>query len=107
MKTIKITGYEIDIKDSLTFGEREDIQKEMMKTAKVKGIDIEFDPSTLIDSKYSLLEKYIVKIRKIGVGVDIEEIPFSREWLRGLPEEEGQKVVDESGIYTEESKKKE
>jgi hypothetical protein len=105
MKTIQITGYEIDIKDSLTFGEREDLQKEIMKSAHINKpklgaeAEIEFNPVAMIDGKYLLLEKFIVQIRKIEEGKDVEIISFSKEWLRSLPEDDGQKVVDESGIY--------
>ncbi len=106
MKTIKITGYEIDVKESLTFGEREDLQKEMLKNGKIVGKTVDIDPATLVDSKYPMLEKYISQIRKIEEGKDAVVIPFSRDWLRALPEADGQKVIDEAGIYPTETEKK-
>lgn len=100
MNTIKLTEYEVDIKDSLTWGDKEQIQAEYTKGIKFSSninkmskadqdMPIEFDASVTINAKYKLLEVSIVEIRKGDNKID-----FTKEWMDNLPIEDGDKLFE-------------
>ena len=107
MKTVKLTNYEIDIKSSLTWGDKEQVQQEYMKGMKIKGtpqkgknVPFDFDPTVTSKAKYKLLEVAIKEIRKGD-----KKIKFSKDWMYDLPAEDGDKLYEEvDKLYS--SKKK-
>ena len=89
---IKLKNYDITIKDSITYGDKESIETVFLKSAKmnVRGV-ADIDPMVAIEGKYKVLEVYILEIKKIDTG---EIIPYSREWVKELSLEDGDKLVD-------------
>jgi hypothetical protein len=87
---IKLKQYNVKIKEEITYGEQEDIEKIFLDSAKVnmKGLaDIDANVST--KAKYKTLEVFIVEIKEGDIV-----IPFSQDWLRALPVSDGNKLVD-------------
>jgi len=104
---LQITNAEVHIKEKLTWGQREELVKEMSKGVKINEMGIkEIDTGITFDSKYKLLEIAIEKI----VDNQGKEIAYSKEWAYNLEVEDGDKIfkaVDElsGGIFG--NKKKE
>ncbi len=90
-KTIQLSDYDVDIKDSLTWGENEEIDASVIEGASsvdVSGLK-DFDMGKAMrNRKYKVIEIAIVSIKdKKG-----KEVKYSREWLNNLSIEEGDKV---------------
>jgi len=108
MKTIKLTDYEVDIKNSLTWGDKEEIQQEYMKGMKIQGstkkaddMPFEFDASVSLKAKCKLIELSIKEIRK-----DDKKVEFSKDWLFNLPSDDGDKLYEEVDKLYSGNKKK-
>ncbi|MFA5050952.1 MAG: hypothetical protein WC499_02455 [Patescibacteria group bacterium] len=84
---IKLSKAEVEIADSLTWG-----QQELVKSVMLDGITLNggqpsgIDASKLVDAKYKLLELSIKKITD-DKGV---VIPFSKDWVFNLSVEDGE-----------------
>lgn len=94
---MKLTNYKVDIKDALTWGDKEQIQAEFTKGVKMTGkasqgedMPVEFDASVTLQAKYKLLELAIEKIE----DNDGNEVEFSKDWMNELPVEDGDKLYE-------------
>ena len=88
---VKLKDYEVKIKDSFTWGDKEKIQNIYIKGASVDQTGIKgFDTSVISEAKYTLLETAILEIKK---GDEI--INFSKEWMYNLSIEDGDKLYNE------------
>jgi|SRR6056297_2554395 len=106
MKTIKLTDYEVDIKDSLTWGDKEKLQQEYINGMEIKkgGKEFDWNPEVTLNAKYKLLEISIKEIREKGKDKKIE---FSKEWMNNLSIEDGDKLYDKvDELYNPKKKSK-
>ena len=91
--TIKLTGFNVFIKKSLTWGESEEMKALLFTGFKTK--DGGFDPAVMLESKYKLLGMLITKIEKLGDNDSVkEELTFTKEWAYNLSIEDGNKLYD-------------
>ena len=92
---LKITNAEVHIKDKFTWGQREELTKEMARGVKVTEMGLkEVDSGPTFEAKYKLLEMTIEKI----IDDQGNEIQFSKDWMYNLDVEDGEKIfvaVDE------------
>jgi len=87
---IKLENYQVKIKDQLTWGDKEEIQNVYIKGAKIDQTGMkDFDASVISEAKYVLLENAILEIKK---GEEV--IPFTRDWMKKLSIEDGDKIFD-------------
>lgn len=99
-KTIKLSGCEVDIITYLTWGEKESLQAEIMKGAKLNETGLTgFDSSVLLDTKYKLFE---VAIKEVRCGE--EKKSYSKEWIDNLSIDDGDLLY--SAVEELNSKKK-
>ena len=88
IKTIKLSKCEVDIAVNLTWGQSEKIQSVMMSGAKIKSTgenpDIDFNPSVLLEAKYTALELLVKEIRE-----GEQKVKFTREWMDNLSMDDG------------------
>lgn len=78
MKTIKLSNCEVQIKDSLKWGEVESIIPDLNKPNRN---DLEIN--------YKVLEFAVIKIIEKGA-----EVSFSREWMKGLDLDDAILLID-------------
>lgn len=83
MKTIELsTGVKVEVKESLNFGEANQVQSVIRKSAKLatssdgSGQNVDINAEDLMQANFKLLE---VAITKITEGE--KEISYSRGWL--------------------------
>ena len=89
-KTIKLSGYEVDVITYLTWGENEKIQAKLISGAMLNNSGLSgFDSNAYLESKYALLEIAVKEIRK-----GEEKKPFSREWVNNLSVSDGNKLYE-------------
>lgn len=104
---VKITKGEVHIKEKLTWGQREEIIKEISKGVKVNQAGMqEMSVGVTFDAKYKLLEMVIEKI----IDNSGKEIAYSKEWFYNLDIDDGDKIftmADELSGGTFGNKKKE
>ena len=82
---------EVEIITFLTWGEKEMIQNEMFKGAKLNETGIgNFDASILLEVKYKLFEIAIKEIR----SNDGTKFTFNRDWINNLSIEDGDSLYD-------------
>lgn len=100
---IELSKYNVKTKDSLSWGEFEELQAEVSRSANIQSFDptssevkASFDPSAMINAKYKLLELTILEIKeKEGNKV----VPYTKEWAYGLSREDGEllySTIDEA-----------
>lgn len=90
LKTIKLSNCEVDIITYLTWGDKEMLQSEMLKGAKLNSEGLNgFDASVMLETKYKLLE---LAIKEIRCGE--EKKTFTREWVNNLSIEDGDLLYD-------------
>ena len=95
-KTIKLSKCEVEIKDSMNWGDKEAIQSELMKGAKMDQTGLTgYSAGVMLEAKYKTLELMIVNIKEKD-----KEISFSREWINALSVEDGDKVYEAVDILT-------
>lgn len=87
MTTIKLSNCEVDIKDSISWGDAERVKNVLFMGFK-DGAD-KFDPSVMLESKYILLERVITEIRQGD-----QKVKFTREWMDNLSVEDGDKIYE-------------
>lgn len=84
-----IGNFKVDIKEKITYGEKEDI-------ALVVDSD-SVDRETIKEFRSKLLATYIVSIKE-----GEKEVPLSEEWLRSLDADDGTELVEYiSGIFNQ------
>lgn len=84
---LKLGKYELEIKETINYGDKCDIEEVFLQG--VKGVSGEFDTSVMRKAKLKTLEIFITSIKE-----GEKAIPFTEEWLRALPSEDGDKLVD-------------
>lgn len=85
---IQLTNCEVEIKDSLTWGDVEEVQIALISGAKVSETGIkDFDFASTLEAKYKLLEISVIKITTGEV-----ETKFTRDWMKNLSVEDGNKL---------------
>ena len=85
MKTIKLSNCEIDIsEDKLKWGE-----KELVRFTLIDPVSGSITPESMLKSKIKRFEFAIKTIRENG-----KIIPFSKEWVMTLEDEDGIKLVE-------------
>lgn len=103
MIEIKLTNAIVKVKDSMTWGDSERVQKAMISSSNVSGkankeVGFDFNPEGLFEAKYVLLE---CMIKSITEGE--KEIEFTREWMDNLSMEDGNKLYDEVDALSKKS----
>lgn len=84
-----IGNFKVEIKEKITYGEKEDI-------ALVVDSD-SVDRETIKEFRSKLLATYIVSIKE-----GEKEVPLSEEWLRSLDADDGTELVEYiSGIFNQ------
>lgn len=93
---IELSKAKVTIKDSMSWGDKEQINATLMRGAKIDGkatdakdVGFSFDTDAMLESKYVTLEKLITKIEE-----GEKEIEFSRDWVNNLSIEDGDKLMD-------------
>lgn len=89
-KTVKLSnGTEVILKAWLSWGEKEDLKTELMKGAKFGASGMTgFDVTAIAEEKMKTMEAVVVKVIEGGA-----EKPFTREWVRALRIEDGDKLA--------------
>lgn len=94
-KTIELSNCQVVIKDSLTWGDKQQIEASLASGAKlsVKNNneigDIGFSDNALVESKYKLLEVIVIEVK-----IADKTQPFSRDWMNNLSIEDGDKLYN-------------
>ena len=90
-KTIKLSNCEVIIYSFLTWGEKEKLQLELMKGAKLNEQGLQdYDVQATLEVKYKTLETLIKEIKEGG-----EVRKFTRDWMDNLSVNDGDKLYDE------------
>lgn len=90
---IALHDFEVTIKDSMTWGDMQQVQSVLASGAKIDAGGLKgYDASAMLEAKYKALEIAIVKIEPHAEGA--EAIPFSREWMNALSVEDGDILFD-------------
>lgn len=80
-----IGKYDITLKQSLTWGDVQEVQAVMASGAKLGNTGLTgYDARAMLEAKYKLLELAITSIKEGDKAVK-----FSREWMNGLSVEDG------------------
>jgi hypothetical protein len=90
-KIIKLSNCEVEVITFLNWGEKETLQAELLKGAKVSqnGLDA-FDISTMLNAKYKLFE---VAIKGIKEGEVKKQ--YSKDWIDNLSIDDGDLLYNE------------
>ena len=93
--TIKLAEFDVKVFSSLNWGEKETLQSEIMKGAKINDTGFqEFDTGVLLNTKYKMCELLVTEIKnKKG-----EVIPYSKEWLNNLSIPDGDLLMDKFDV---------
>lgn len=103
IKTIVLSGCEVDIVTYITWGEKEDIQTIVQQGVKMDITGISgFNPNSIREAKYKAFEICIKEIRQDG-----QTMPYSREWVDNLSIEDGDALYEAINEITEPKKKQE
>ena len=87
--TVNVGRYKVELRE-LSWWETQEIQALLTTGARMTGAVISgFDGSALIEANAKGFEYSVVSIREGET-----EIGFSREWLKGLTQEEGEAIKD-------------
>jgi hypothetical protein len=87
---IKIGKYDVTLKDSITWGEAQQIQAVLASGAKIGSSGLQgYDPTVMLEAKYKLLE---IAITDIADGE--QHSAFSRDWMNALSLDEGDTLYD-------------
>ncbi len=103
-KTVKLKDFNVEISNGLNWGQKEKLQSELVKGAKIndKGFQ-EFDTEVILKVKYKTAELLIQNIK----DKDGKDIEYSNDWLNNLSVEDGDKLMEELDVISNISKKKE
>jgi hypothetical protein len=91
MKKIELTIGDVDILDSLTWGQQEEIRNVILSGVSITdmsnpGKGVALSGNTLTELKYKLLEMCIKKITLLKDG---KEVKYSKDWMNSLSVEDG------------------
>lgn len=87
---VELKDFKVEIKESISWGEKELINSEYAKFVKpdIKNNDMSMSLDGVFDVKYKALELCIVSIKN-----DKDEvIPYTREWAFNLSQADGEKL---------------
>jgi len=87
------SGCSVEIITFLTWGEKEKVQDIMMSGASIEDAGsgkIGFDTSTMLKSKYALLE---IAIKSVQCGDETKQ--YSKDWMDNLSAEDGDFLMNE------------
>jgi len=88
---IELSQYKVTINDSLTWGDREQVNMVLASGAKIDGVGLSgFDATKMLEAKFKLLELAVVSIQ----DAQGTETKFAREWMNALSMEDGDKLYD-------------
>lgn len=88
--TVQLSRSTVEIKDSITWGEKQKLEQEITRGAKISQAGLtDFDPSVIVSAKYLLLEMTVLKITEDGA-----DVKFSRDWMDNLSVEDGEKLYE-------------
>lgn len=89
---VELTNYKVEIKDSITWGEKESINSEYAKLVKpdMKTNEIEMSLQGAFDVKYKALEVCIISIKDKDENV----IPYTKDWAYNLSQSDGNKLYE-------------
>jgi hypothetical protein len=83
---VKLTKYNVTLKDSITWGDAEEIKAVMINGAKMNNTGFSgYDGIALFNAKLKAIEKVVVKIME-----GENEIKYSDDWARNLSESDGE-----------------
>ena len=106
VKTIKLSGCEVDIVTYINWGEREQLERVLLSGADMKGVEdmtkpsMSFNPAVVSDVKYVAFGIAVKEIRL----ADGTKQAYSKEWINELRVEDGDLLYAEVDAVT--SKKK-
>lgn len=89
---VELKDFKVEIKDSITWGEKELINSEYAKLVEpdIKNNDMKMSLGGVFDVKYKALEICIISIKN-----DKDEvIPYTKEWAFNLSQEDGTKLYE-------------
>jgi len=104
---LPVSGYIAYLKESITYGEFQQIQSVLMKTTKgsidpvTKEMRTDFDPAATIEWTYIKILTVVEKIEK-----ENKIIPFNRQLIENLDVEDGELLASEVESILENIKKK-
>ena len=89
--TIQLKDYEVEIKDSFTWGDKEKIQNVYLGGAEIDKDGLKgFNASVVGEAKYVLLEIAITEIKDKEGKI----LSFSKEWMNNLSIEDGDTLYE-------------
>lgn len=88
---IELTNSKVHLKEALTWGDMQKIQRTTMAGAKIKDTkgNFDFDATAVFEAKYVTLECSVEKVVE-----NEEEKPFTRAWMDALSMADGTKLED-------------
>lgn len=87
---IDLQKYKVELKDKFNYGEMEDIQETLEDmSVSTSGVSSDLNIKTLRAMQNKALELAVISIKE-----DVNTIPYSREWLRGLDMEDATKLIE-------------
>ena len=98
-KLVKLSTYNVDVIDYITWGEQEQIQGVIAQIADLQTGTGKLNEDTMFNYKKNAIRIAVKKIMEKDI-----EIPFSYEWLENLTIDDGEKLYRE--VETMLSKKK-
>jgi len=101
-KRVQLSSCEVEIITFLTWGEKEEIQGEILKGTKMndKG-QADFNPASLLNTKKKALKLSVKKV----YSKDGSEQEFTMEWMNNLSIEDGDKLYQAVDEVTKPKKK--
>lgn len=109
MITLELSRHNVEIHDTITWGQQEAMRAPLMGAMKVtqsemariksgKGLDVgvDFDGARLLEAKYVAIEVMVHKI----TDSEGKEVIFSRDWLNNLTPEDGDKLYNAVNAVT-------
>lgn len=88
---IKLEKYEVQVKDALTWGDKEEINAIVTNSAKIGNNDsYAVDGFILMQSRFALVRKMVVSIKD-----GEHSVPYSEDWLKNLSVADGDKLYSE------------
>jgi hypothetical protein len=91
---LQIGKFTVETKDSLTWGDMQDVQAVMAGGAKIGTTGLTgYDTRAMMEAKYRLLEIAVVSIVEREAGNETK-LPFTREWMNALSIDDGNTLYD-------------
>jgi len=90
--TVQLKKFKVEIKEEISWGERELINAEYAKLVKpdMKSQEMEMSLEGVFDVKYKALEICVISI----TNLEGEKIAYSKDWAFNLSQEDGNKLYE-------------